>query len=167
MDGSYDEFVREVEEECDLLRSGVRFLQEKRQRIEESPSATVTRNCKRRLQGTKRPYIVEGDDQSLPDSKEGPTQSNNVPTNPCIAPNSGRSTRSSQYFLVCHHQSNSSRLTSTGRRPKMVGDDVKLPLFHGNETKDLKKYWFLYEAVWTVKKVQDEDIKKGQLATNF
>ena len=49
----------------------------------------------------------------------------------------------------------------------MVGDDVKLPLFHRNGMEDPEKYWFLCEAVWTVKQVQDEDIKKGQLATNF
>ena len=49
----------------------------------------------------------------------------------------------------------------------MVGDDVKLPLFHGNGTEDIEKYWFLCEVVWTIKKVQDEDIKKGQLETTF
>ena len=49
----------------------------------------------------------------------------------------------------------------------MMSDNVKLPLFHGNETEDPEKYWFLCEAVWTVKQVQDEDIKKGQLTTTF
>ena len=45
----------------------------------------------------------------------------------------------------------------------MGGDDVKLPLFHGNETEDPKKYWFLCEVVWTVKQALDDDAKKGQL----
>ena len=49
----------------------------------------------------------------------------------------------------------------------MEGDDVKLPLFHGKETEDPKQYWFLCEVVWIVKKVQDEEIKKGQLVTTF
>ena len=49
----------------------------------------------------------------------------------------------------------------------MKGDDVKLPLFHGNETKDPKQYQFLCEAVWTVKQAQDDDVKKGQLETTF
>ena len=49
----------------------------------------------------------------------------------------------------------------------MVGKEVKLPFFHGNGTEDPEQYWFLYEAVWTVKQVQDENIKKGQLAMNF
>ena len=49
----------------------------------------------------------------------------------------------------------------------MEGVDVKLPLFQGNGTGDLKQYWFLCEVAWTMKQVQDEDIKKGQLATTF
>ena len=49
----------------------------------------------------------------------------------------------------------------------MEGDDLKLPLFHGNGTEYLEQYWFLCELVWTVKQVQDEYIKKGQLVTNF
>ena len=40
MDGSYDETVREVEEECGILRSRVRFQPEKKQRIEESLAGT-------------------------------------------------------------------------------------------------------------------------------
>ena len=32
----------------------------------------------------------------------------------------------------------------------MAGDDVKLPLFHGNETNDTEQYLFLCEAVWNV-----------------
>ena len=49
----------------------------------------------------------------------------------------------------------------------MASDNIKLPLFQGNETKDLEQYWFLCEAAWMVKQVQDEDIKKGQLAMTF
>ena len=49
----------------------------------------------------------------------------------------------------------------------MVGDDVKLPFFQGNKSKDLEQYWFFYEVVWTVKQVQYEDIKKGQLEMTF
>ena len=49
----------------------------------------------------------------------------------------------------------------------MADDDVKLPLFHGNGTEDLEQYWFLYESVWTIKKAQDIDVKKGQLVKKF
>ena len=62
MDGSYDETMREVDEECGLRQSGVSFQQEKRQRNKESFGATETRNYERISQGTKRPYNDEGDD---------------------------------------------------------------------------------------------------------
>ena len=42
----------------------------------------------------------------------------------------------------------------------MVGDNVNIPLFYGNGTEDPKQDWFLCEAVWTFKQVQDEDNKK-------
>ena len=49
----------------------------------------------------------------------------------------------------------------------MAGDEMKLPLFQGNGTKDIKEYWFLCKLVWIVKQVQDKYINKGQLATTF
>ena len=49
----------------------------------------------------------------------------------------------------------------------MVGDVVKLPLFHGNGTEDPEQYWFLCEAVWTIKQDHHDDIKKVQLETTF
>ena len=49
----------------------------------------------------------------------------------------------------------------------MKGDDMKLPLFQGYGTKDPEKYWFLCEAVWMVKQVQDNNIKKGKLTLTF
>ena len=96
MDGSYDETVREFEEECGLLGSRVRFRQEKRWRTKESPGATRARNYEKGPQGTKQPYNNEGNDQAMPKSMEVPTQSNNVPTHPYTMPNSaGRNTSSS------------------------------------------------------------------------
>ena len=47
----------------------------------------------------------------------------------------------------------------------MAGTEVKLPLFHGNGTKDLEQYWFLCEVVSAVRKTVDDDVKKGKLAT--
>ena len=49
----------------------------------------------------------------------------------------------------------------------MTGDDVKFPLFHGNEAEDPEQNWFLWKIVLSVKQVLDEDIKKGELAKNF
>ena len=49
----------------------------------------------------------------------------------------------------------------------MAGDDIKLPLFQGNATEDPQQYWFFSEVVWTLKQVQYDDIKKGQLDMTF
>ena len=62
MDGSYDETVREAEEGSGLLRSGLRFLQEKRQRTGESNVATETRGHEIRSKGMDKPYNDEGDE---------------------------------------------------------------------------------------------------------
>ena len=43
MDGSYDETLKEAGEGSGILRSGVRFWKEMRQRMRESPVATKTR----------------------------------------------------------------------------------------------------------------------------
>ena len=44
---------------------------------------------------------------------------------------------------------------------------MKLPLFHGNGTKDLEQYWFMCEEIWTVKQIVDDEVKKGQLETTL
>ena len=32
---------------------------------------------------------------------------------------------------------------------RMVGGEMKLQIFHGNDTDDPDKYWFLCEEIWT------------------
>ena len=49
----------------------------------------------------------------------------------------------------------------------MVCDDAKLPLFHGNRTKDTEQYRSFCEVVWTVKQTMDDEVKKGELETNL
>ena len=49
----------------------------------------------------------------------------------------------------------------------MVGDEMKLPIFHGNRTDDPEQYWLLCEAVWTARQIVDDDIKKIQFATTL
>ena len=49
----------------------------------------------------------------------------------------------------------------------MAGNDIKFLIFNGNGLEDLKKHWFLYEAIWTMRHVQDEAIKKGQTITTL
>src|SRR5882762_7404983 len=48
-----------------------------------------------------------------------------------------------------------------------MGDDMKLPTFKGTGVEDPEKHWFLCEAVWTIKGIQDDNIKLVQLVTTL
>ena len=49
----------------------------------------------------------------------------------------------------------------------MVGEEMKLPIFHGNDTDDPEQYWFLCEVIWTARQTIDDDVKKSQLETTL
>ena len=40
-----------------------------------------------------------------------------------------------------------------------MDDEIKLPIFKGFGLEDLDQHWFLCKAVWSIKKVTDNDIK--------
>ena len=40
-----------------------------------------------------------------------------------------------------------------------MGDDMKLPTFKGTGAEDSEQHWFLCEAVWTIKQIQDDNTK--------
>ena len=42
----------------------------------------------------------------------------------------------------------------------MERTDVRLPTFNGNRIENLEQHWFLCEAVWTVRLVNNDDIQK-------
>ena len=48
-----------------------------------------------------------------------------------------------------------------------MAEDIKLPIFRGTGTEDLDQHFFLCEAVWNIKQVQNDDTKKAQSATTF
>ena len=48
-----------------------------------------------------------------------------------------------------------------------MGDDIKLPISRGIGAKGPDQHFFLCEAVWNIKQVQNDDIKKVQLTTTF
>ena len=49
----------------------------------------------------------------------------------------------------------------------MIGDDIKLPIFRGIGAEDSDQHFFRCEAIWNIKQVQNDDIKKVQLLTTF
>ena len=48
-----------------------------------------------------------------------------------------------------------------------MANDIKLPVFRGTGAKDADQHFFLSEAVWSIKQVQDDDTKRAPLATTF
>ena len=48
-----------------------------------------------------------------------------------------------------------------------MGDDIKLSIFRGTSVEDPDQHFFLCEAVWNIKQVQNDDTKKAQLATTI
>ena len=40
-----------------------------------------------------------------------------------------------------------------------MGDDMKLPIFKGTGAEDPEQHWFLCEAVWTIKAINDDNSK--------
>ena len=48
-----------------------------------------------------------------------------------------------------------------------MDDDIKLPIFIGTRLEDPEQHWFLCEAVWNVKQVQNDAVKMAQLTTMF
>ena len=49
----------------------------------------------------------------------------------------------------------------------MAGADIKLPIFNGNGLEYPDKHCFLCDDVWTVRQIQDENIKKAQMITTL
>ena len=62
MGASYDDTMRESQEESGIQRGGARFRQEKRKRIGEGPAAIEMQDREGIPHGTKRPYSDEEDD---------------------------------------------------------------------------------------------------------
>ena len=50
---------------------------------------------------------------------------------------------------------------------RMLRSDIKLTIFNWNGLEVLEKHRFLCENYWTVRKVQDEAIKKYHMITTF
>ena len=44
---------------------------------------------------------------------------------------------------------------------------MKLPIFKGTGAEDPEQHWFLCEAMWTIKKINDDNLKLVQLVTTL
>jgi hypothetical protein len=48
-----------------------------------------------------------------------------------------------------------------------VADEMRLPTFRGYVYEDPDQQWFLCEAVWSIKNVTDEFVKRDQFSTTL
>jgi hypothetical protein len=48
-----------------------------------------------------------------------------------------------------------------------MADDMRLPIFRGDGSEDLDQHWLLCEAVWNIKNVIDEAVKRTQFSTTL
>jgi hypothetical protein len=48
-----------------------------------------------------------------------------------------------------------------------MADEMRLPIFRGDGSEDHDQHWFLCEAVWSNKKVNDEVVKRDQFSTTL
>jgi hypothetical protein len=46
-------------------------------------------------------------------------------------------------------------------------DEMRLPIFRGDGSKDPNQHWFLCEVVWRIKQVTDEAVKRTQFSTTL
>jgi hypothetical protein len=48
-----------------------------------------------------------------------------------------------------------------------MADEMRLPTFRGDGSEDLDQHWFLCEAVWSIKNLTDEVVKRAQFSTTL
>jgi hypothetical protein len=48
-----------------------------------------------------------------------------------------------------------------------MADEMRLPIFRGDGSEDLDQHWFLYEAIWSIKKFNDKVVQRAQFSTTL
>jgi hypothetical protein len=61
----------------------------------------------------------------------------------------------------------SSTSTQTGNPGSSMADEMRFPIFRGDGSEDPDQHWFLCEAVWNIKNVTDEAVKRTQFNTTL
>jgi hypothetical protein len=71
------------------------------------------------------------------------------------------------------HQSAQSTVTSSPPHTqsrnlgRSMADEMRLPTFRGDGSEDPEQHWFLCEAVWSIKNITDEAVKRAQFSTTL
>jgi hypothetical protein len=53
----------------------------------------------------------------------------------------------------------------SGTLGRSMADEMRLPIFRGDGSEDPDQHWFLCEAIWNIKNVTDEAVKRTQFST--
>jgi hypothetical protein len=48
-----------------------------------------------------------------------------------------------------------------------MADEMGLPTFRGDGSEDPDQHWFLCEAVWSIKNITDDALKRAQFSTTL
>jgi hypothetical protein len=46
-------------------------------------------------------------------------------------------------------------------------DEMRLPTFRGDGSEDPEQHWFLCEAVWSIKNITNEAVKRAHFSTTL
>jgi hypothetical protein len=57
--------------------------------------------------------------------------------------------------------------TQSRNQGRSMADEMRLPIFRGDGSEDPDQHWFLCEAVWSIKQVTDEAVKRAQFSTTL
>jgi hypothetical protein len=48
-----------------------------------------------------------------------------------------------------------------------MADEMMIPIFRGDGLEDPDQHWFLCKAVWSIKQVNDKEVKRDQFSTTL
>jgi hypothetical protein len=91
------------------------------------------------------------------------TEVSNV--NPLVVPTILRSQNSQNHQSLQSTVTSSSTSTQTRTLVSSMADEMTLPIFRGDGSKDPDQHWFLCEVVWNIKSITDEAIKRTKFST--
>jgi hypothetical protein len=78
------------------------------------------------------------------------------------------SNQSSQSYQSTQRTVTSSSVHTQSRNlGRSMVDEMRLPIFRGDGSEDPDQHWFLCEAVWSIKQVNDEVVKRAQFSTTL
>ena len=146
-------------EEIGCTRSGKKYKVDFRSSFFEDSSDSTREHSQ-----NNREIIVGG----IPYHPYTPQKATGTQNNPAGTPSSSSHTvHTTSTPPTSTPPSGSNTANQNPPRRNRMGDDMKLPTFRGTGAEDLEQHWFLCEAVWTIKQIQDDNTKLVQLATTL